>query len=897
MPKSASEIKKTPATEGPIRWGRCAVLGLVCALVIGFYAWSANPGASEVLGSGAQDSYYNLLVQGFRDGHLNVKREVPPGFAALGNDAPDPAGNAGSRWVERDPWGDMSWMETHGLHDLSYYKGKLYLYFGVTPALVLFWPCAALTGHYLSHRAAVVIFVSVGFLAGAALLCSVKRRYFKETGFAAEWAGILALGLANFTPAILARADVYEVAITCGYALTMLALCAIWRALHDGRHRWRWLAAASLAYGLAVGARPSLLFGAVILLVPVVQAWREKGRVWPLLLAVAGPIAMIGVGLVVYNALRFDNPLEFGQRYQLPQLPRVEGTHEFSPRYFWYDFQVGFLRPAHWSIHFPMVQYITPPPLPRGASPDEHPFGVLTNIPLVWLALAASAAWRNRTGGGRSNLRWFLAVVALLFGIIALTLCLHDSMALRYEMEFASPLVFLAVVGFYALERTLARQTIGRRAVRDGCGLLAAFSLVFNLLAGFQAQAQAHNSLGTALVQADRVDEAISQYQKALEIQPNHMDARFNLGNAFLQTGRVDTAITQYQKALEIQPNHIEARFALGSAFAQTGRMDDAISQYQKVLEIRPNHMDARLGLGKALVQEGRVGEAISQFQDAMRINPNSAPAHNNLGIVLLGKGKVDEAVALFQQALIIDPDYAGANTSLGNVLLQKGKVDEATEHFQKALQKEPDSAVAHNSLANALMQKGKLDEAIAHFQRALEIQPGAAPSHFGLAIAFMRSRHLDEAIMEYQKGLQSDPNFAPAYSPLGAALEERGRFGEAITAYQKAVQLNPSDLAALNNLAWLLATAPEASLRDGGKALGMARQADLQTGGENMVILHTLAAAYAETGKFPEAVQAAQHALRLAEAQSNGVLTGALQTELKLYQADSPFHSPEKPR
>jgi tetratricopeptide (TPR) repeat protein len=160
-----------------------------------------------------------------------------------------------------------------------------------------------------------------------------------------------------------------------------------------------------------------------------------------------------------------------------------------------------------------------------------------------------------------------------------------------------------------------------------------------------------------------------------------------------------------------------------------------------------------------------------------------------------------------------------------------------------------------------------------------------------------MRSRHLDEAIMEYQKGLQSDPNFAPAYSPLGAALEERGRFGEAITAYQKAVQLNPSDLAALNNLAWLLATAPEASLRDGGKALGMARQADLQTGGENMVILHTLAAAYAETGKFPEAVQAAQHALRLAEAQSNGVLTGALQTELKLYQADSPFHSPEKPR
>ena len=91
---------------------------------------------------------------------------------------------------------------------------------------------------------------------------------------------------------------------------------------------WRWLAAASLAYGLALGARPSLLFGAVILLVPVAQAWREKRPVWPLLLAAGGPIVVIGLGLMVYNALRFDNPLEFGQRYQLPhdRAPTVQSA-------------------------------------------------------------------------------------------------------------------------------------------------------------------------------------------------------------------------------------------------------------------------------------------------------------------------------------------------------------------------------------------------------------------------------------------------------------------------------------------------------------------------------------------------------------------------------------------
>ena len=142
----------------------------------------------------------------------------------------------------------------------------------------------------------------------------------------------------------------------------MLALAGIWCALHDGRRAWRWLAGASLAYGLAVGARPSLLLGGVILLVPVVQAWREKRRVWPLLLAAVCPMAAIGAGLMIYNALRFDNPLEFGQRYQLP----LTVHQQFSLRYLWFNFRVGFLDPARWSGRFPFVHDIALPAQPRG---------------------------------------------------------------------------------------------------------------------------------------------------------------------------------------------------------------------------------------------------------------------------------------------------------------------------------------------------------------------------------------------------------------------------------------------------------------------------------------------------------------------------------------------------
>src|ERR1035437_10038343 len=177
-------------------WVRCCVLGAVCALVIGVFALRARSGMLEARAAHADDTYYNLLARALRAGQLNLPLDVPPGFARLA-DPYDPAANERYRLLE-----------DHPLHDLSYYKGKLFLYFGITPALVLFGPYAALTGHYLLHKHAVVIFCSVGFLASAGLLWAIWRCYFAEVGLAVIAAGTLALGLAAFIPMILPRCDV-----------------------------------------------------------------------------------------------------------------------------------------------------------------------------------------------------------------------------------------------------------------------------------------------------------------------------------------------------------------------------------------------------------------------------------------------------------------------------------------------------------------------------------------------------------------------------------------------------------------------------------------------------------------------------------------------------------------
>ena len=127
------------------------------------------------------------------------------------------------------------------------------------------------------------------------------------------------------------------------------------------------------------------------------------------------------------------------------------------------------------------------------------------------------------------------------------------------------------------------------------------------------------------------------------------------------------------------------------------------------------------------------------------------------------------------------------------------------------------------------------------------------------------------------------------AYNNLGNAYRRKGKAAEAVACYQKAIDLQPHFLPALENQAWMMATWPEPSVRNGDKAVALAEQANQLSHGTAPQILRTLAAAYAETGRFTEAVATAKRAAALAVAQSRTDLASVLQTEIELYQTNSP--------
>jgi tetratricopeptide (TPR) repeat protein len=370
-------------------------------------------------------------------------------------------------------------------------------------------------------------------------------------------------------------------------------------------------------------------------------------------------------------------------------------------------------------------------------------------------------------------------------------------------------------------------------------------------------QAAYRNNLGDRLRALGRKQEALGQYQAALELDPDNSTYRQDLAVAYLDLDRVDDAVAQadkvsdpeiqaayrdslgdrlralgrkqealgqYRSALELDPDNSTYRQDLGNAYLDLDRVDDAVAQADKVSdpEIQAAYRDS---LGDRLRALGRKQEALAQYRAAVKLDPENWAYLRDLGIAYLDVDRVDDAVALAHT--VSDPEIQAAYRHyVGRRLGELERTAEALIQYLAAVRLDPanstyrrdlgnayldldlvDDAVAladrlsdpagqaayRNNLGDRLRALGHKQEALTQYQAALELQPDNTTYRWDLAVAYLDLDLVDDAVALADR--LPDPTIQPAFrNNLGDRLRERGHKKEALAQYQAALELQPDN-------------------------------------------------------------------------------------------------------
>ena len=248
-------------------------------------------------------------------------------------------------------------------------------------------------------------------------------------------------------------------------------------------------------------------------------------------------------------------------------------------------------------------------------------------------------------------------------------------------------------------------------------------------------------------------------------------------------------ALSCYQKALELQPDLPPALVNMGNVLQELGRTHEAISCYQKALQLSPEDARVHLNMGNALQGQGEFDEAMSCYEEALRLKPDFVEAHYNMGNAFKAEGRLHEAIACYEKALELRPDDFSALYNMGNAYQEINKLNKAISLYRKALEIKPDDPNAHNNMGNCFKSQGKFDEAISCYTRALEMNPHCAEAFYHLASAKKTTHDDKKEILRLADHLNESQltedgciykNFA-----LGKIHDDLGQFEEAFKYYR----------------------------------------------------------------------------------------------------------------
>jgi len=282
--------------------------------------------------------------------------------------------------------------------------------------------------------------------------------------------------------------------------------------------------------------------------------------------------------------------------------------------------------------------------------------------------------------------------------------------------------------------------------------------------------------------------------------------------------------------------------------------------------------------------------DSLSLWEHAAAVTPDNETVREHLSDAYLEKGLTDDAITQAKHALRVLPDSADAQGTLGAALARKGELNDALVHLRRALELNPQLIRAHYNIGNVLAEEGNIDEAITNYEAEIRIYPSFVEGHNNLARALFGKGDISTAMAHLKTALRLNPNFAEARNNFGIALSQSGDVPGAIAQWNKTLELQADNIDAHCNLAWVYATSPDSTIRDGSKAVELAERALQLSDQKNARIWRLAAAAYAEAGKFADAIKAAQNGLALAQAAGDTTLAQTLEMNIKLFEENGPI-------
>ncbi len=313
-------------------------------------------------------------------------------------------------------------------------------------------------------------------------------------------------------------------------------------------------------------------------------------------------------------------------------------------------------------------------------------------------------------------------------------------------------------------------------------------------------KATVYNIRGTAKYALHQYEEAIKDYDEAIELDPQNVDTYINRGVAKDALKKYEEALADYDKAIELDPKYAEVYNNRGLAKYALYQYKEAIKDYDKAIELSPEYAEAYSNSGLAKYALHQYKEAIKDYDKAIELSPEYAEAYSNSGLAKYALHQYDEALKDYDEAIELDPQNVDTYINRGVAKDALKKYEEALADYDKAIELDPKYAEVYNNRGLAKYALYQYKEAIKDYDKAIELNPKCAEVYYNRGTMKAKQEKYEEAIADYDEAIGLDPEYAEAYINRGTMKAKQEKYKEAIADYDKAIELNPKYAKAYNN-------------------------------------------------------------------------------------------------